>query len=288
MKVAITGAEGQLGRCLQDRLAGSEYDVVSMSRKDLDITDSQAVLEHIVAVQPDVIINAAAYTAVDKAETDRETAWAVNAGAVENLASAANTVDARLVHVSTDYVFDGASSRPYRESDPVNPTGVYGASKLAGEKAAEKAGRHAIVRTAWVFSEYGNNFLKTMVGLAGERDSLSIVNDQTGAPTYAGDLANALIRLCEVAPENGVYHFSGGDACTWFDFASAIFATCGQLSSEFAVPRMNPVPSSEFPTAASRPAFSVLDGGKLWQKAAVSSGDWRRALDPVCRKVLSA
>ncbi|MDC0664166.1 dTDP-4-dehydrorhamnose reductase [Marinobacter sp. SS21] len=287
MKVVITGAEGQLGRCLKDQLFCTSHSVFSLSRNDLDITDSETVMKRIVKLQPDVIINAAAYTAVDKAEADADTAWAVNALAVENLASAANKVEALLVHVSTDYVFDGLSNRPYRETDPVNPSGVYGASKLAGERAAQLAVQHAIVRTAWVFSEYGHNFLKTMMRLAGERESLSIVNDQTGTPTYAGDLAVALIQLSETFPGNGVYHFSGGEACTWFDFACAIFETCTELSDEFAAPQLTPIPSTEFPTPASRPAYSVLDGQRLMSKASVSSGNWRNALLPVCRKVLS-
>lgn len=287
MKVVITGAEGQLGRCLQERLSNTPHQVFPLSRRDLDITDPKAVLDRMVAIDPDVIINAAAYTAVDKAETDREAAWAVNATAVENLASAANNVSALFMHVSTDYVFDGSSSRPYKEADPVNPTGVYGASKLAGEKAAEQAERNIIVRTAWVFSEYGNNFLKTMVRLAGERDSLSIVNDQTGTPTYAGDLAAALVQLLEASPANGVYHFSGGEECTWFDFASAIFALCEELSEGFTMPQLAPISSSEFPTPARRPAYSVLDGQRLWQEASVSAGNWRTALLPVCKKVLS-
>ncbi|KEF31643.1 dTDP-4-dehydrorhamnose reductase [Marinobacter nitratireducens] len=287
MKVVITGADGQLGQCLQDRLSNTPNKVFPLSRRGLDITDTEAVLDHIVAIDPDVIINAAAYTAVDKAESDTEAAWAVNAKAVENLASAANNVSALFVHVSTDYVFDGSSSSPYKEADPVNPTGVYGASKLAGEKAAQQAERHIIVRTAWVFSEYGHNFLKTMVRLAGERDSLSIVNDQTGTPTYAGDLAAALVHLSEALPANGVYHFSGGEACTWFDFARAIFATCEELSEGFNMPQLTPISSSEFPTPVRRPAYSVLDGQRLKEEASVSAGDWRIALLPVCKKVLS-
>ena len=287
MKVVITGAEGQLGRCLQDRFSGTTHHVLPLSRKDLDITDPRAVMERMAAVEPDVVINAAAYTAVDKAESDTETAWAVNAVAVENLVAAANTLGASLVQVSTDYVFDGASSRPYKVTDPVSPSGVYGASKLAGEAAAKQAERHVVVRTAWVFSEYGHNFLKTMVRLAGERDRLSIVSDQTGTPTYAGDLAAALIQLCEALPANGVYHFSGGDACTWFDFAHAIFATCEKVSESFNTPQVVPISSSEFPTPARRPAYSVLEGQKLWEEASVAAGNWRAALLPVCKKVLA-
>lgn len=286
MKLLITGAEGQLGRCLQDKLADTTYQVYAISRKDLDITDRRAVLEHCGLQQPDMIINAAAYTAVDKAETDQEDAWAVNATAVENLAYAANQVGAGLIHISTDYVFDGNSSRPYLESDPVNPGCVYGASKLAGEQAAMQADRHLIVRTAWVFSEYGHNFLKTMLRLALERDCLSVVDDQFGAPTYAGDLAAALIKLCEAFPENGIYHFSGGDTSSWFEFAAAIFEICEQLQGDFISPQLLAIPSSKFPTPAKRPKYSVLDGHKLLRQASIPAGDWRGSLRLVCAKEL--
>lgn len=287
MKVMIAGAHGQLGRCLQDRLAGTDHEVVAVGRAELDITNTDAVSRFVSDTKPDVIINAAAYTAVDKAESERELAFAVNEGAVANLARAADQVGALLVHVSTDYVFDGTSSRPYQEADAVNPMGVYGESKLAGEQAARQAQRHLIVRTAWVFSEYGNNFLKTMIRLGRERDSLSVVNDQIGTPTYAGDLAAALVELAELQPANGVYHFKGGAACSWFEFAEAIFGVCSELSESFVSPEVSPIPASEFPTPAQRPAYSVLDGSKLVERAGICGGSWRRALTDVCRKVLS-
>lgn len=286
MKVMITGAHGQLGRCLQDRLAGSGHEVVAAGRAELDITSEGAVSSFVSAARPDVIINAAAYTAVDKAEAERDLAFSVNEDAVANLAKAANQIGALLVHVSTDYVFDGTSSAPYRDTDSVNPMGVYGESKLAGEKAAQQSQRHIIVRTAWVFSEYGNNFLKTMVRLGREKDSLSVVNDQIGTPTYAGDLAGALIGLAELQPEHGVYHFNGGAECSWYEFAEAIFGVCSELSEDFFSPEVRPIPSSEFPTPAQRPAYSVLNAGKL-AAVGVDSGDWRAALVGVCRKVLS-
>lgn len=285
MKVMIAGAQGQLGRCLQDRLAGTDHEVVAVGRAELDITNADAVSRFVSDTKPDVIINAAAYTAVDKAESERELAFAVNEGAVANLAKAANQVGALLVHVSTDYVFDGTSSRPYQEADAVNPMGVYGESKLAGEKAARQAQRHLIVRTAWVFSEYGNNFLKTMIRLGRERDSLSVVNDQIGTPTYAGDLAAALVQLAELEPANGVYHFKGGAACSWFDFAQAIFDVCSEVSEGFASPKVRPISTAEFPTPAKRPAYSVLDDSKL-AAAGIGSGSWLAALTDVCRKVL--
>lgn len=247
MRVMVTGASGQLGKCLQGVLAGSGHEVIAVGHKELDITDRAAVDRFVDVKKPDIIINAAAYTAVDRAEEEAELAFQVNAQAVGNLADASNAAGAILIHVSTDYVFDGSSRTPYKETDSVNPMGTYGESKLAGEREAGRAQRHIIVRTAWVFSEYGNNFLKTMVKLGRERESLSIVDDQIGTPTYAGDLASALVSLGLDQPANGVYHFSGGDSCSWYEFASAIFATCAEVSNKFSEPAIMAIPSSEYP-----------------------------------------
>jgi len=288
MKLFITGADGQLGRCLQDVLSGTSHEVHSLNRVGLEITNPEAVFSKISEFKPDVVINAAAYTAVDKAESDRETAWSINAQAVEHIAEAVNAVGAKLLHVSTDYVFNGDADRPYRETDPVSPSGVYGASKLEGERAASIASQYAVVRTAWVFSEYGNNFVKTMLRLAKERDSLSIVDDQVGTPTYAGDLARALVRIAEQHLNNGIYHFSGGAPCSWFEFAREIFEVNGKLDSKFVLPTINPISSDQFPTPAKRPAYSVLDGGKLLERAGVGGGDWQLALQGVCKKLLDS
>ncbi|HIO03558.1 dTDP-4-dehydrorhamnose reductase [Marinobacter sp. LM1] len=288
MRVLITGACGQLGKCLQDSFKESSHEVIAASRSELDITSSDSVESFVLAHEPDVIINAAAYTSVDKAEVESDLAFKVNADAVANLAAAVNKIGAFLIHVSTDYVFDGSLTRPYREGDSVNPMGVYGKSKLAGEREAEKANRYVIVRAAWIFSEYGSNFLKTMVRLGSERDSLSIVNDQIGAPTYAGDLAEALRALAESPPVSGTYHFSGGQRCSWYGFAQEIFQTCGVLKADFQFPVINPIPTSEFPTPAKRPAFSVLDGGLLEARVGIREGSWADALRDVCSKVLEA
>lgn len=286
MRIVIAGADGQLGRCLQDSLVHTSHEVFAMGRNELDITDIQRVFECFSEVKPHVIINAAAYTAVDKAEEESDLAWTVNSIAVENLAAAADRHKALLVHISTDYVFDGTNDLPYVERDPVRPMGIYGKSKLGGEKAAEQADRFLIVRTAWVFSEYGHNFLKTMIKLAYHRESLAIVNDQTGTPTYAGDLAVAVIRLCEAPPENGVYHFSGGEPCTWFEFAQFIFQACSEIRPSFPMPQLAPISSDEFPTPAKRPAYSVLNAEKIFQSASISSGDWRKAARKVCSRLL--
>lgn len=285
MNILITGADGQLGRCLQDCLRGSAHQWQALTRAELDITDAAAVKAMANKLKPEVIINAAAYTAVDKAETEQAKAWQINAHAVDHLAKAANDLDALLVHVSTDYVFDGSATAPYLESDPVKPLGVYGASKLAGELAAAEAKRHVLVRTAWVFSEYGNNFLRTMLRVGAERDELKIVADQVGTPTYAGDLAATLLRMAEASVENGIYHFSGGTPCSWYDFAETIFRQAVQLDGRYNAPSILPISTSEYPTPAKRPAYSVLDDSKLTQTLEDHSADWASAVTRVITKL---
>lgn len=287
MRVLVTGADGQLGRCLQDRLALTDHDWIALNRHDLDITNADAVTGRILDFRPDVIINAAAYTAVDKAESDEDAAWQINAQAVAHLASAADAVGALLIHVSTDYVFDGSAKTPYRESGAVSPLGVYGASKLAGEQAAAKAARYLIVRTAWVFSEYGSNFLKTMLRVGADRAELNVVADQVGTPTYAGDLASALLCLAEHDVASGVYHFAGGQACTWHEFAQAIFAEAEQIIPAFSRPAVHPISTSDYPTAAQRPAFSVLDDSALRELIPDVVADWQKALPAVVRRIAS-
>ncbi len=281
MNILVTGADGQLGRCLQDCLTTTGYQWTALGRQDLDITDGAAVSALVSKLKPDVIINAAAYTAVDKAESEQDKAWQINAEAVRNLATAANSLDALLIHVSTDYVFDGSAKTPYLETDPVNPLGVYGASKLDGELAARESNRHIIVRTAWVFSEYGNNFLKTMLRVGAERDELKIVADQVGTPTYAGDLAATLLRMAEESVASGIYHFSGGEACSWHAFADAIFKQQASLDTAYSVPRLVPIGTSDYPTPAKRPAYSVLNDTKLKQVLVNHSADWYSAIGRV-------
>jgi len=183
--------------------------------------------------------------------------------------------------VSTDYVFDGRTTRPYRESDPVNPLNVYGASKLAGEQYAAGANRYFIVRAAWLFSEYGNNFLKSMLKLADGRETLQVVADQIGTPTYAGDLAVSIIRLAEAEATSGIYHYSGGRACSWFEFSQAIFACLGKLRPEWRLPEVLPVTAAEYSSVASRPAYTVLDDAKLRACLPRATGDWGLAIESV-------
>lgn len=276
MKILLTGANGQLGRCLADKVSTADT-VLSLGSQELDISDLPSVIATVTEFRPDVIINAAAYTAVDKAENEPEQAAKVNAHGPENLALAAKQVSARLVHVSTDYVFDGNSNVPYLETDAVNPPGVYGESKLAGELLVKSILPEAIIlRTAWVFSEYGNNFVKTMLRLAKDRAELGVVADQTGCPTYAGDIAAAILKLIENNAPGGIYHYCGDRSVSWAEFAQAIFAVgekSGVLSRQ---PTVNFISTAQYPTPAKRPAYSVLSTDKIAEYFPPS--DWQAAL----------
>lgn len=286
MKWLITGCNGQLGNCLQDKLKLREGDDFRALDSDLlDITDELAVKAEITSYMPDVVINAAAYTAVDKAESEEEIATRVNAHAPGILARACEEAGIWFVHVSTDYVFDGNATVAYREEDPVSPCSVYGSSKLKGEElVSESCRRHLIVRTAWVFSEYGGNFVKTMLRLAQERDRLSVVADQFGCPTYAGDIADCLLRLVLLAQngkaEAGIYHFSGDLAVSWWSFTREIHAMAVSKGMLDKAPLLEAIPTSAYPTAAQRPAFSVLDCAKL-EAIGIRPSDWRRGLSHV-------
>ena len=279
----VTGAGGQLGRELALRLRADE--AVCLPRAALDLTDARAVQATLARLRPRVVINAAAYTAVDRAETEPELAFAANRDAPAVLARACAEVGAALLHVSTDYVFEGASRRPWREDDATGPINVYGASKLAGEQAIQRAlPRHLIVRTAWLFGAHGPNFVRTVLRLARERGSLRIVHDQTGSPTWAGHLAEALIVLArriaagEALPF-GVYHYAGAPATSWHGFAEAIVhaaVTQGMLAAPVPVV---PITTAEFPMPARRPAWSVLDGARMAATFGLAPPDWRAGLD---------
>lgn len=278
MKILLTGANGQLGRCFQDRLP-TEWEILATDTAELDITDLARVEEIVKDFQPDAIVNAAAYTAVDKAESEPELAEKINVTGPEHLAVVANKQGIRLVHVSTDYVFDGNANEPYHEDSATNPLSVYGKTKLAGEQAVTQAAPEAIVvRTAWVFSEYGNNFVKTMLRLAKERDTLSVVNDQRGCPTYAGDLAQAIISLLEKNAEGGIYHYCGDEEVSWYEFAKAIFSVAEQKAVLNKTPALTPITTAQYPTPAHRPTYSTLSGGKI-QALGIPLSDWQRALN---------
>ena len=288
MKILVLGCKGQLGRCLNDQLINTEHEVIYTSREQIDIADFEVTKSKILEFSPDLIINATAYTAVDKAEEDQKTANLINHLAVKNIADICNQLECWLIHVSTDYVFDGNSKVPYKEDDETNPQGAYGETKLKGELAIQASGcKHIIIRTAWVFSEYGNNFLKTMLRLGAERDELSIVGDQIGCPTYAQDIARSIV---EIVPQlnsreyNGIYHYCGDQPCSWYDFANAIFDQA--MAHNLKIPSIvNSIETSAYPTPAKRPAFSVLDCSKIENDFGVHASNWRDGIGQVISKL---
>ena len=284
MKILIAGKNGQVGRCLVDQLSTmSDVTLLALDREQLDITDPVQVNRIVTEFQPNIIINAAAYTAVDKAEQESELAYAINRDGPQNLALAANKVNAAIIHISTDYVFDGDSAESYVESDNTAPQGEYGRSKLAGEQAvAQACPKHIIVRTAWVFGEHGNNFVKTMLRLAKTRDTLGVVADQFGGPTYAGDIAKAIVAISKQIIDGnkayGVYHYSGFPHVSWHTFAEKIFNIAleqGVLKQSIQV---NPIMTQDYPTPAKRPANSRLNCYKIDSAFGIHQSDWQGAL----------
>ncbi|OXM15089.1 dTDP-4-dehydrorhamnose reductase [Paenibacillus herberti] len=272
MKVLVTGANGQLGRELTLWKQGSGLEIVGMSREQLDITSLEQCRAAATATKPDVIIHCAAYTAVDLAESDPDGAYQVNAAGTRNIAIAAREAGAKLIYVSTDYVFDGKGSTPYQEYDATNPLTVYGKSKLAGEQLVQSLhDRWFIVRTSWVYGQHGANFVKTMLKLGAERDSLSVVNDQYGSPTYTKDLAAFLLELAGTEAY-GIYHASNSGICTWYEFAQAIFEEAGLQV------QVNPCTTEEFPRPAPRPGYSVMDHGAIRVNGLNDLPEWRDAL----------
>ena len=288
MKILVLGCNGQLGRCLYDQLEGTDYRSIYTSRAHIDITDFEATKIALLEMAPDVIINATAYTAVDKAEENQEMANLINHLAVKNIADICNQQGYWLIHVSTDYVFDGNSKVPYKEDDQTNPQGIYGETKLNGELAIQSSGcKHIIIRTAWVFSEYGNNFLKTMLRLGKEHNELNIVGDQIGCPTYAQDIASAIVQIIpqlHLQKHCGLYHYSGDAPCSWYDFAKAIFdqAKINNLKTPITI---NSIDTSAYPTPAKRPAFSVLDCSKIHNEFGIALSNWDDGIKQIIGKL---
>ena len=282
--ILITGANGQLGNCLRD-LAKEYQDKYLFYYTDvaeLDITDSAAIDQYVVDHRIDIILNAAAYTAVDKAEDDEANAYRINCEAVRNLAMAAKKHSLFLIHISTDYVFSGESSTSYEETDTPAPKSVYGASKLAGERVVLESGcRAVIIRTSWLYSEYGHNFVKTMLRLGSEREVVKVVNDQIGGPTYAGDLARVVISMLEHQPETGteIYHFANEGVCSWFDLAKTVMEM-GGLGC-----RVEPISTSEYPAKARRPASSCFNLRKIKSTLGVDIPYWKDSLALIINKL---
>jgi dTDP-4-dehydrorhamnose reductase len=283
MQILITGKNGQVGREFS-HLYESRADVVSVGREECDLSSEQSIRDLVRQVKPTVIVNAAAYTAVDQAEKERDLCFAINASAPQVLAQEAARLDALLIHYSTDYVFNGEKIEPYLESDPIGPLGAYGASKAAGEAAiAAAASRYLVLRTSWVYSAHGKNFLRTMLRLGAERSELRVVDDQMGAPTSAPAIVAATARLVEQYATSGahlpagIYHMTAGGSTSWCGFARAIFAA-GVLSAQ---PRVQAIATSDYPTPAKRPANSVLDNEKFARIFGFRLPSWKHQLEEV-------
>lgn len=274
MRVLLTGAYGQLGRCLLDRFP-TDWITLACGSAELDITNRIAIERVVKKFRPEVIINAAAYTAVDKAETDRVRAMKVNAIGAENIALVAKEYDSRLIHISTDYVFDGRKKTPYNENDSPCPINFYGLSKWEGESRILNILPKAIIlRTSWVFSEYGNNFVKTILKLADSHSELKVVNDQFGCPTYGGDVAQVIIRLAERLESEGIYHYCGDQSVSWCEFAQAIFIFARNSVI------VQGIDSRSYPTTAYRPTNSVLNCDKI-RDLGISPSNWETALQHI-------
>lgn len=282
MKILVTGANGQLGnelrQVLEKDFPGS---TIYTDREELDLTDGKAVEAFVVDNEITHIVNCAAYTAVDRAEEEKRQCAAINTDAVKNLAMAADTNGAKIIHISTDYVFDGTGHRPYRESDKVNPASQYGTTKRKGETALlALAPDSIIIRTAWLYSTYGHNFVKVMLKLADSQPEVRVVCDQIGTPTYARDLARAIAKILKSHQwVSGIFHFTNEGAASWYDFAHAIFRIAGKKV------KLTPIPTEDYPTPATRPAYSILDRSRIKATYGVEIPHWEEALED-CMKEL--
>ncbi len=283
MVILVTGGNGQLGQSLQYIASKYEsFQFVFTDAADLDITNLEECYSFFDKLKPQYCINAAAYTAVDKAETDEEMAHKINCIGAENLAKAALKYNCVLLHISTDFIFDGQKTTPYTELDQPNPTGVYGKTKLDGELAIQAVfDTYFIIRTSWVYSQFGANFMKTMLRLASERETLSVVNDQIGTPTNAVDLANCLVQICMTNNQQptinnyGIYNFSNEGQCSWYDFAKEIFEKNNIIMD------VQPIATTAYPTPAKRPKYSVLDKSKIKSVFGLEIKDWTESLEEI-------
>ena len=288
MNILITGANGQLGSAIRSLASHTNRDFIFTDIGELDITQKAAVDAFFNKFPVNLCINCAAYTQVDKAESEPERARLINETAVGNLASACNAHNSTLIHLSTDFVFDGRNNRPYVEDDPASPLGVYGRTKLDGERAAASCRRHLIIRTSWLYAASGRNFVRTILDLAKKRDALRVVFDQTGTPTYADDLAGAILEITDELAEgraidekiNRIYHYSNEGVASWYDFAFEIIHLAG-LKTE-----LTPVRSSEYPTPAARPAYSVLDKAKIKKTFGLRIPHWKTSLEKCMEKII--
>lgn len=271
-KVLVTGANGQFGKEMVDVLLQQGYDCIGYGREQLDVTDMESVKSVVQSIRPDIIIHAAAYTKVDMAEAEPDEAFRVNAWGTRNISVVAEAVKAKLVYISTDYVFDGKATEPYQEFSPTLPLNVYGASKLAGEQMVRDFhSRYFIVRTSWVYGQHGHNFVKTMLSLAEQDQPLKVVHDQIGSPTYTVDLVKKIVEMIRT-DRYGIYHVTNSGSCSWYEFAKAIFSFAGISKS------VHPVQTSDFPRPAKRPAYSVLAHNALKLNGFLPMRKWDEAL----------
>jgi len=293
MRIVVTGGpDGQVLLSLAERGGAAGHEIVAVGRPELDLAgDEDAIGRVIEQAKPDIVVSAAAYTAVDKAESDRDLAFAINGSGAGAVAKAAGRLGVPVIHLSTDYVFDGSKPTPYTEDDVPNPVSVYGASKLAGEEEVLAASRNAVIlRTAWVYSPFNANFVKTMLRLAGDRDEVGVVADQRGNPTSALDIADAIVAVADnlggsdESALRGIFHMTGQDEASWADFAERIFTTSAAAGGPAA--RVRQISTSDYPTPATRPANSRLDSSKLYERHKVRLPDWRSSTDVVVRRLV--
>ena len=288
-KVLLIGAKGQVGQELQVTLPYLG-EVISIGREELDLTNSEKISQLIREIHPDYLVNAAAYTAVDKAETEPDLAYSINAIAPKIMAESAEKIKAKFLHISTDYVFDGRKNTPYLETDLTNPLGVYGQSKLRGEEEIKTVNSQAIIlRTAWVYGSYGkSNFVKTMLRLGKEREELKVVVDQVGSPTWAKDIATAITHLLiNVDNPAGIYNFTNSGVASWFDLTKAIFEEAKISGIPLKIQRVIPITTAEYPTPAVRPAYSVLSGQKISQQLGYIPPYWRDSLKAMLNQLFN-
>ena len=284
MRVLVLGSSGQLGKCLQDQLKTKDNNIFFRDKSQINIKNFEETEKEISKLCPDIIINTAAYTAVDLAESNQNEADLINNLSVENIAKISKSLNSILIHISTDYVFDGELNEPYTEKAVSNPSTVYGLSKLNGEQSIRNSKcMYIIIRTSWLFSEYNNNFFKTMLNVSNSKKELEVVCDQFGTPTYAQDLARVLNKVIERVEnknfELGTFHYGGNSTCSWYDFACEIF---NQLNSNI---KVIPVTSDKFPTKASRPSNSSLDSNKIVLSYDVNSSDWIKGISSALKRV---
>ncbi len=290
MKLLIIGSKGQLGRELTRICQKSGFELSETDLPETDIANVSQVERLLSGHRPTIVVNAAAYTAVDQAESDRQTCFAVNRDGPMNLAKTCAQRKVPLVHISTDYVFDGKGKRPYKEDDPVGPIGVYGNSKAEGEIAIRQSHRqHVIIRTSWLYGVFGNNFVKTMLRVGRERHTLNVVDDQYGCPTCAADLADAILAACDQIDHGkddgwGTYHFCGKGITTWYQFAIAVFENAERLGMA-KIPEIIPVNTSQYPTVAARPAFSALDCSKFETAFGIGIKAWPESLKSTVEEI---